>query len=34
MILTNSVSVTSVASFLLKVSAKGLFIQSAVVVAN
>lgn len=32
--LTDSVSVTSVASFLVKVAVEGLFIQSAVVVAN
>lgn len=31
---TDSVSVTSVASFLVKVAVEGLFVQSAVVVAN
>jgi hypothetical protein len=34
MSLTDSVSVTSVASFLVKVAVEGLFVQSAVVVAN
>jgi len=34
MSMTDSVSVTSVASFLVKVAVEGLFIQSAVVVAN
>jgi len=32
--LTDSVSVTSVARFLVKVAVEGLFVQSAVVVAN
>lgn len=34
MSLTDSVSVTSVARFLVKVAVEGLFVQSAVVVAN
>lgn len=34
MSVTDSVSVTSVASFLVKVAVEGLFVQSAVVVAN
>jgi hypothetical protein len=34
MSMTDSVSVTSVASFLVKVAVEGLFIQSAVVVVN
>lgn len=34
MTLSASVSVTSVASFLVKVAVEGLFVQSAVVVAN
>ncbi|MCJ1448201.1 MAG: hypothetical protein MMC23_008715 [Stictis urceolatum] len=34
MSMTDSVSVTSVASFLVKVAVEGLFVQSAVVVAN
>ena len=34
MSLTDSVSVTRVASFLVKVAVEGLFVQSAVVVAN
>jgi len=34
MSLTDSVSVTSVASFLVKVAVEGLFVHSAVVVAN
>lgn len=34
MTLTDSVSVASVASFLVKVAVEGLFVQSAVVVAN
>lgn len=34
MSLTDSVSVTSVASFLVKVAVEGLFVRSAVVVAN
>ena len=34
MSLTDSVSITSVAGFLFKVAVEGLFVQSAVVVAN
>lgn len=34
LILSDSVSVTSVASFLVKVAVEGLFVQEAVVVAN
>jgi hypothetical protein len=34
MSMTDSVSVTSVASFLVKVAVEGLFVKSAVVVAN